>query len=42
VECELIERARQGDAAGYGELVRLYQTLAYRAAYLVTGDTKSN
>jgi RNA polymerase sigma-70 factor (ECF subfamily) len=38
VDCELIERARHGDVAGYGELVRRYQTLAFRAAYLVTGD----
>lgn len=38
MDCELIERARHGDTASYGELVRRYQTHAFRAAYLVTGD----
>jgi len=38
VECELIERARHGDTASYGELVRRYQSIAFRVAYLVTGD----
>lgn len=36
---ELIDRARRGDIAGYGELVRRYQVVAVRAAYLITGDT---
>jgi RNA polymerase sigma factor (sigma-70 family) len=34
----LIERAKKGDAASYGRLVRRYQSVAFRAAYLVTGD----
>ena len=38
VECQLIERARQGDTASYGELVRRHQEAAFRVAYLVTGD----
>jgi RNA polymerase sigma-70 factor, ECF subfamily len=34
----LIDRARSGDLASYGELIRRYQEHAYRAAYLVTGS----
>jgi RNA polymerase sigma factor (sigma-70 family) len=34
-ETELIDRARRGDVAAYGELVRTYQDLAFRAACLV-------
>ena len=35
---ELIERARAGDAAAYGDLVRRYERLAFRTAYAVCGD----
>ena len=34
----LVERARQGDEAAYGELVTRYQALAVRTAYVITGD----
>lgn len=37
-ETELIERARDGDAGAYEDLVRRYQDLAARTAYLLTGD----
>ena len=37
-ETELIERARRGDAAAYEELVVTYQGIAFRTAFLVTGD----
>jgi RNA polymerase sigma factor (sigma-70 family) len=37
-EIELAERARDGDTAAYERLVRMHQPLAFRAAYLVTGD----
>jgi RNA polymerase sigma-70 factor (ECF subfamily) len=36
-ETELIERARRGDTAAYEELVRRYQEIAYRTAYLLSG-----
>jgi RNA polymerase sigma-70 factor (ECF subfamily) len=32
----LIERAKQGDQAAYEELVRQYQDIAFRTAYLIT------
>lgn len=35
---ELMERARRGDVAAYEELVRRYEDVAYRTAYLVCGD----
>jgi RNA polymerase sigma factor (sigma-70 family) len=35
---ELIERARAGDAAAYGDLVRRYERVAFRTAYVVCGD----
>jgi RNA polymerase sigma factor (sigma-70 family) len=35
---ELIERARSGDAAAYGVLVRRYEQVAFRTAYAVCGD----
>jgi hypothetical protein len=38
-ESELMERARSGDIAAYEELVRRYEQLAFRAAYLVCRDT---
>ena len=37
-EAKLAERARAGDTAAYERLVRLHQAVAFRAAYLVTGD----
>ena len=37
-ESELVERAQQGDVGAYEELVRRYQDLAFRVAYLVTGS----
>jgi RNA polymerase sigma factor (sigma-70 family) len=38
VEEELVERARRGDEAAYEELVRTYQGIAFRTAYLLTGN----
>jgi RNA polymerase sigma factor (sigma-70 family) len=38
VENEWIEAARRGDALAFEELVRRYQEIAYRTAYLVVGD----
>ena len=35
---ELIERARRGDAAAYGDLVRRYEQVAFRTACAVCGD----
>lgn len=37
-DTELIERARAGDVAGYGELVRRHEEVAVRTAYLACGD----
>jgi RNA polymerase sigma-70 factor (ECF subfamily) len=37
-EANLLEAARHGDQAAYGELVSRYQEVAFRAAYLVTRD----
>ncbi|MGH2557618.1 MAG: RNA polymerase sigma factor [Thermomicrobiales bacterium] len=37
-ESELIERAKNGDGDAYEELVRRYQDLAFRTAYLITGS----
>lgn len=38
LESEWIEAARRGDASAFEELVRHYQEIAYRTAYLVVGD----
>lgn len=38
-DAELVERARRGDVAAYEELVRAYQQLAVRTAYVVAGDS---
>jgi RNA polymerase sigma-70 factor, ECF subfamily len=38
-DSELIERARRGDLAAYGELVRRYQDVAVRTAYLACRDS---
>jgi RNA polymerase sigma-70 factor (ECF subfamily) len=35
---ELVERAKRGDAAAYEELVRAYQGIAFRTAYVVSGN----
>ncbi len=37
-ETELVERARHGDVAAYETLVRRYQNLAVRTAYVITGQ----
>ena len=37
-ESELIERSQRGDLAAYGELVRRYQEVAVRVAYLCCRD----
>ena len=37
-ESELIERAKRGETAAYGELVRAHQGIAFRTAYLIAGD----
>lgn len=36
-EEELVERARNGDVTAYEQLVRMYQDLAARTAYVITG-----
>lgn len=38
LEREWIEAARRGDASAFEELVRQYQEIAFRTAYLVVGD----
>ena len=37
---ELVTRAQQGDVAAYEELVRMYQAIAFRTAYLLAGSTE--
>lgn len=37
-EADLVERARRGDAQAYADLVRRYQEVAFRTAYLIVGD----
>lgn len=37
-EQEWIRRAQKGDVSAYQSLVRAYETLAFRAAYLITRD----
>ena len=37
-EKELVARAKRGDADAYGELVQIYQGIAFRTAYLVAGN----
>ena len=37
-ESELVERARRGDQAAYGDLVQAHQGIAFRTAYLIAGD----
>jgi RNA polymerase sigma-70 factor (ECF subfamily) len=38
VEASLVERARGGDAAAYGDLVTIHQSAAFRLAYVLTGS----
>ncbi len=38
-ETALVERARDGDREAYGALVRRYQDVAYRTAYVIVGGT---
>ena len=38
VDAKLVERAKGGDAAAYERLVRGQQEVAFRTAYLITGD----
>jgi RNA polymerase sigma factor (sigma-70 family) len=37
-ESELVERAKRGDQSAYGHLVQAYQGIAFRTAYLISGD----
>lgn len=37
-DANLVERARRGDQAAFGQLVSRYQEVAFRAAYLVVRD----
>lgn len=37
-EARLVERARNGEVTAYEELVRRYQELAFRVAYVITGS----
>jgi RNA polymerase sigma-70 factor (ECF subfamily) len=37
-ETALVTRAKRGDAAAYGELVRMHQDIAFRTACLITRD----
>lgn len=37
-EAELVSRARRGDTEAFGRLVTTYQDIAFRTAYLVTGE----
>jgi RNA polymerase sigma factor (sigma-70 family) len=37
-ETELVRRARRGEVSAYEELVRRYQGIAHRTAYLITGQ----
>jgi RNA polymerase sigma factor (sigma-70 family) len=38
-EAELVERAKRGDQDAYGDLVHAYQGIAFRTAYLLTGNS---
>ena len=38
-DSELFARAKRGDTAAYEEIVRRYQQLAFRTAYVITGST---
>lgn len=38
-EADLIARARAGDSVAFGQLVRQYQELAFRTAFLIAGNS---
>jgi RNA polymerase sigma-70 factor (ECF subfamily) len=38
-EDDLVARARRGEARAYEDLVREHQTMAFRLAYVIAGDT---
>jgi RNA polymerase sigma factor (sigma-70 family) len=38
-ETQLVDRARDGDVAAYEALMRMYQTIATRTAYVITGES---
>lgn len=38
-DVELVTGAQAGDTAAFGELVRRYQQVAFRSAYLVVRDS---
>jgi RNA polymerase sigma factor (sigma-70 family) len=38
-DAALAERARRGDERAFEELVRMYQAISFRTAYLLTGST---
>lgn len=38
LDTDLVFRAQQGDLGAYEELVRQYQDVAFRAAYIIVGD----
>lgn len=40
-EAELVERARYGDVSAYEQLVRKYQDLAVRTAYVIAGGAEA-
>jgi RNA polymerase sigma factor (sigma-70 family) len=40
-ETELVGRARRGDVSAYEELVRRYQRMAHRTAYLIAGQAEA-
>jgi RNA polymerase sigma-70 factor (ECF subfamily) len=37
-ETDLVDRARRGDARAYEEIVHAYEGIAFRTAYLITGN----
>jgi RNA polymerase sigma factor (sigma-70 family) len=39
-EAELVERAKRGDTEAYTEIVRRYEEVAFRTAYVITGDAQ--
>jgi len=39
-EGTLVVRAKRGDSAAYEELVRMYQGIAFRVAFVAAGDTR--
>jgi RNA polymerase sigma-70 factor, ECF subfamily len=41
-ETELVRRARRGDASAYEVLVRRYQRIAHRTAYLIAGKAEAD